>query len=73
MKKILPENLTIGAVVGYVDYIRSIADDDEGAHVAEDFLRERVLEAVANGHEDSKLLAAAALDTNDIEFSRWCA
>jgi len=51
-----------------------IADDDESAHAAEDRLHESVLQSIADGTaEDPKAMAAAALKTDDIEFSRWFA
>jgi hypothetical protein len=53
--------------------IRFVRDDDEKAHAAEDALRHRVLEAIAAGDENAKELAAVALQTTGIEFSRWCA
>ncbi len=44
--------------------------DDEAAHAAEDVLHQKVLEHfAAQGHA----LAAAALETLDEDFARWCA
>ena len=48
--------------------------DDETAHAAEDDLRTKVLRAIAAGRTDDPAgLAAVALRSADIRFSRWCA
>jgi hypothetical protein len=56
-----------------VEHIRAISGDDEAAHSHRDSLWEAVLTAIANGSEDARGLAAAALATEQIEFERWCA
>jgi hypothetical protein len=56
-----------------VDSIAAQTDDDEAAHVAEDNLFEDVLRAIAGGADDAPGLAAEALKSCDLEFSRWCA
>lgn len=57
-----------------VEAIRAVAHDDEQAHGMEDSLRGDVLAAIVLGEcDDPALLAAAALQTDDIEFARWCA
>ena len=54
--------------------IRRIAGDYEAAHSEEDDLHRAVLLAIATGDtENSQEIAAAALTTQDIEFSRYCA
>lgn len=47
--------------------------DDEGAHCTEDAIRHDVLAAIAGGAPDAPALAAEALKTDDLEFSRWYA
>lgn len=47
--------------------------DDEQAHAMEDALRDRVLRAIARGHEAPAELAREALQTSRVEFSRWYA
>ena len=62
--------LTVEDVRQRVERIREIAGDDECAHVEEDKLFEDVLMFLASqGNE----LAAEALKTLDIQFSRGCA
>ncbi|MDI3409550.1 hypothetical protein QKW52_15290 [Bacillus sonorensis] len=39
----------------------------------EDALHADVLQAIATGADNPEKLAAEALKTKDIEFSRWCA
>ena len=57
-----------------VEKIRAMRGDDEQAHNAEDGLNQRVLRYIAD-HEDGRFaaMAAAALETQKIKFSRWCA
>ena len=45
--------------------------DNEQAHVDEDELHQNVLEAIAEGAEHPKELAALALTTRAIKFERW--
>jgi hypothetical protein len=67
------EHMTVADVAGRVRHIASIADDDERAHSEEDDLRADVLKAIRDGASDPQALAAEALKTSEIEFSRWCA
>jgi plasmid stability protein len=60
-------------VLAWVDAVRAASADDECAHAEEDRLHQSVLRAIANGHADPASLAAAALKTTDIDFSRWYA
>lgn len=53
--------------------IRRMAHDDERAHSREDYLRARVLAAIAQGAPNAAELAHIALATSDIRFERWCA
>lgn len=66
--------LTAEQVQAELDAIRAIAaHDDEGAHIAEDALYRKVLEAIADGAENAPTLARLALKTGEIDFSRWYA
>ena len=56
-----------------VAHIAELCCDDESAHSAEDALWSDVLAAIAQGADDPAGLAAAAIETIDIEFARWCA
>ena len=47
--------------------------DDEAAHGMTDDLHRDVLAAIAAGAPDAQILAAAALRTETLGFSRWCA
>lgn len=53
--------------------IHALQGDDEAAHGEEDRLHRDVLAAIAAGAPDASLLAAAALRTETLGFSRWCA
>lgn len=71
------ENTTIyteSAVRAWNDRIREMCHDDEMAHSEEDRMRESVLRAIADGRaiEPAKC-AAAALESDQIDFARWCA
>jgi hypothetical protein len=48
-------------------------DDDESAHVMEKNLWHDVLQAIASGATNARELAATALKSDDIDFSRWFA
>lgn len=48
-------------------------NDAERAHQAEDALYVRVLTAIAEGNRDPRGLARAALASQQLGFSRWCA
>ncbi len=60
-------------VVRRVAKIVGMAGDDEAAHGEEDALHEDVLKAIAAGALNPAELAAEALKTLEIEFSRWYA
>jgi hypothetical protein len=47
--------------------------DHEGCHAMEDDIWRDVLRAIADGAPNPAELARAALETNGIEFERWCA
>jgi len=65
---------TSTAVTGIRQRVQNISElasrDEEAAHGAEDKLRTDVLTMIAEGTIDSKLLAAEALKTSEIEFGR---
>lgn len=61
-------------VLRRVDVIRESSGDDEGAHGMEDSLWSDVLRAISDGTADDPAgCAKAALLTQEIDFSRWCA
>lgn len=53
--------------------IEANKSDDENAHGAEDELHCKVLKEIADGAANAQELAAEALKSLDINFSRWCA
>lgn len=55
-----------------LQHLKDIAHDDEVAHAFEDNVRHAVLERIARGATEYKDMAAVALDTSCVEFSRWC-
>jgi hypothetical protein len=65
--------MTIEDVKTEVERIRQIAGQPESAHKAEDDLHAAVLEAIAKGAKNPAELAAEALETARIRFSRWYA
>ena len=57
-----------------VDDISAMQEDYEIAHEREDALYLRLLEAIAKGEcKDPAACAAIAIETQKIEFGRWCA
>lgn len=65
--------MTVDEVIARVNEIAACAGDDEAAHGMEDRLRADVLRAIVDGSPRPEALAAAALQTDIIEFARWCA
>ncbi len=65
--------MNIEQVRRQVNRIRTLAFDDEEAHSREDSLWAKVLEAIARGATNPSGLASVALETQEIEFKRWCA
>jgi hypothetical protein len=67
--------LTVDDVHGRIAEIAKIVDagNNEVAHGEEDRLWEDVLEAIADGHEQPRALAIAALSTCELDFARWYA
>ena len=53
--------------------IYEIRSDGEAAHELEDRLRRDVLVAIADGAAHAQEIAAEALKTSEIEFTRWYA
>ena len=51
--------------------IASLAHDPDAAHGREDKLFAAVLKAIAEGAPNASELAAAALKSKEIRFSRW--
>ena len=56
-----------------LDEIEYHKDDDERAHQLRDDLWCDVLASIAEGAGDARLLASVVLESEDIDFSRWCA
>lgn len=65
--------MDIKQVKDLVEYIKTIAHDDERAHSMEDALHEDVLTAISCGATNGIELATEALKTKEIQFNRWCA
>lgn len=66
--------MTVEEVESRVRRIDAMSNDDESAHEEEDELHRDVITYIAEGgFGKASELAAAALRTQDIEFSRWCA
>jgi hypothetical protein len=66
--------MQVADVEACVAEISQVADDPEKAHMLEDELWERVLEAIAQRETtDPEGIAEAALQTRKIHFPRWCA
>lgn len=55
-----------------VNDIKESVVDFEGAHELEDDLYEAVLKEVVSGNQESKEMARIALQTREINFSRYC-
>jgi hypothetical protein len=49
------------------------AGDHEAAHMAEDALHRRVIEAIMRGEGDAIALSAIAHTTSQYKFNRWTA
>ncbi len=62
--------ITLEQVKANVEIIKGLSHDDEAARAEEDDLHQRVLRQLA---QEGSELAAEALKTLDINFSRWCA
>jgi plasmid stability protein len=65
--------MTIAQINKRLQKIKNVASDDEHAHSLEDELWHDVLKAIADGCAYPQAMAAAALKSRDIKFSRWCA
>lgn len=60
-------------ITAEVERIKSISDNDEAAHGAEDMLRWQFIAYVAEcEHPELSNMAKEILKTDDIEFERWC-
>ena len=57
-----------------IENIRAMQGDPEGAHSREDDLYLQLLTAIANGKcENPALCAKIAIQTQELDFARWCA
>lgn len=66
--------LRLVSVAEAVLAIEEMARDPESAHAAEDALYRDVLRAIASGEcTNPRLLASAALESQEVSFPRWCA
>lgn len=66
--------MTLQEVKDRLAEITAKAGDDEVAHGLEDDLRHDILDAIARGiAEAPREMAALALTSTKISFSRWCA
>jgi hypothetical protein len=65
--------VTIDEARRRLDDIRACVGDDEAAHSMEDALRRDVLQAIADGSPDAVELARIALESESLDFARWCA
>ena len=65
--------MTVEHVQKEVLLIEKSKGDPEAAHSYEDRLYNIVLKIIAIGAPNAKELAKAALETNKINFPRWCA
>jgi hypothetical protein len=71
----MSEKLTIAQAKRQVDLIRELADDDEVAHAREDDLREVFIAGLADGRyskREATAIARVVMETEDINFARWC-
>lgn len=67
--KIKKDTFTEADVISSIDLIKIMVKDDESAHCMEKALWQRVLQELAKNNP----IAQVALETNNIEFSRWYA
>lgn len=65
--------ITLEAVREGVASVRQKIGDNERAHLAEDQLLREVLQAIADGVPNARLLASEALKVTEIEYDRWYA
>ena len=66
-------SITVDATRAAVEKVRAIRHDPELAHGMEDDLYKIVLEFIATGScGNPEKIAKIALETQDIEFPRWC-
>ena len=65
--------MTLDEIKDRVAAIKACVGDPEVAHALEDGLRNDLLKAIAKGKVSDPAAAAwAALETNGIDFPRWC-
>jgi len=65
--------VTLKEIRVFIEGIRRIASDDEGAHVQQDILYESFIEYVASLNISISRKAKEVLKVRKIEFSRWYA
>lgn len=68
------KSMTVKYIEKQVQFIASIAGDDEAAHGMEDSLYAEVFQAIAEGRCSAPAdCARAVLETKKLDFARWCA
>jgi hypothetical protein len=65
--------MTLQEVTALLSEVKRLSEDadDHGAHELEDKLHIQVLNAIANGAENSAELARECLKTLELGFERW--
>ncbi len=63
--------LTVGTVDAFVAALGDFKMSFGADHICEDWLHETALQAVVDGHPDAKAIAAAALKSRGLPFSRY--
>jgi hypothetical protein len=70
----IPNTMTVSFIQEYLEFIRSIASDDERAHVMEDNIHFAVIESISLGKcQDIVNCCKEVMKSTDIPFHRWCA
>ena len=69
------KQMTMKAAKAKVETVKSLAKDDEAAHVAEDCLYLEFIGEIAQSKSRCRhvKIAQILLTTKDIDFARWCA
>jgi len=63
--------LTVHEVRKRVAALKNVGELSPDGHMEEDEIRQDVLQAIADGAENARELAAAALETARYDFPRW--
>jgi hypothetical protein len=57
----------------HLERLRGSIGDSEAAHGIEDWLKDEILEAIANGAENYRELAAIGVEAGALDYDRWYA